>query len=248
MVQTGKRPRDPPKKKEMETRPYTLNDHLRELRQRIIRCVIFFVITFALSYALSDYLISFLFLPVRESLPSESTMVFTALTEGFMAYLKVAFWSAVVITAPFFIYQAWRFLLPALYEKEIRALRKIIFLSGLLFVFGAIFGYWVILPTILSISLGYSSDTLQALPRLQNYLIFTLKSIFLFGIIFEVPFLMAGVSRLGLIPKGYFRKNRKYAYILIFLTSAVLVPSDIFSQLLLFVPMVAVYEIGSLLS
>ena len=248
MALIGKRPGEPPEKREMETKPYTLNDHLAELRHRIIRCVTFFVIAFALSYAVSDYLVSFLFFPVKESLPSESTMVFTALTEGFMAYLKVAFWSAMVITAPFFIWQAWRFLLPALYEREIKALRKVILLSGLLFIFGAIFGYWIILPTILSISLGYSSETLKALPRLQNYLVFTLKSIFLFGIIFEIPFLMAGVSRLGLLPKGYFRKNRKYAYILIFLTSAVLVPSDIFSQLLLFVPMVAVYEIGSLLS
>ncbi len=228
--------------------PYTLKDHLNELRNRLIRCVTFFCITFAFSYAVSDYIISFLFLPVKQSLPEGSTMVFTALTEGFMAYLKVAFWSAVVLTAPFFIYQVWAFLLPALYEKEKKALKRLIFFCGSLFVFGAIFGYWVILPTILSISLGYSSTNLEPLPRLQNYLIFTLKSIFLFGIIFEIPFLMAGVSRLGLIPTGYFKKNRKYAYILLFFTSALLIPTDFFSQLLLFGPLVAVYEIGAFFS
>ncbi len=228
--------------------PYTLKDHLSELRNRLIKCVIFFCIAFGVSYAVSDYLISFLFLPVKQSLPEGSTMVFTALTEGFMAYLKVAFWSAVVLTAPFFIYQAWAFLLPALYEKEKRALKRLIFFCGGLFVFGAIFGYWVILPTVLSISLGYSSINLEPLPRLQNYLIFTLKSIFLFGVIFEIPFLMAGVSRMGLISKGYFKKNRKYAYLLLFLTSALLVPTDLFSQLLLFGPLVAVYEIGTLFS
>ncbi len=227
---------------------YTLQDHLAELRKRLIQCVIAFCLAFGTAYAVSDFLISFLFEPVKQSLPSGSTMVFTALTEGFMAHLKVAFWAAVVVTAPYAIYQTWRFLLPALYENEKRSLKKLILTGGALFVFGAVFGYWVILPLILSLSLGYSSSNLQALPRLQNYLIFTLKSIFLFGIIFEMPFVMAGVARIGLVPKDYFRKHRRPAYILLFLVAALLVPSDIFSQILIFIPFVMIYEIGAFLS
>ena len=223
----------------------TLQDHLAELRQRLVKSVIFFLLAFVLSYAVSDYLISFLFLPVRQCLPPGSTMVFTSLTEGFMAYLKVSFWAAVVISAPFFFYQLWRFLLPALYEKEKRVLKKLLVGCAALFVFGGFFGYWVILPVILSLSMGYAGENLIPMPRLQNYLVFTLKSIFLFGLIFELPFLMAGVSRLGFVPKGYFKKNRKFAYIILFLTCALLVPTDFFSQLLLFVPMITVYEIGT---
>ncbi|NPA94581.1 MAG: twin-arginine translocase subunit TatC [Thermodesulfobacteria bacterium] len=232
----------------MTNEAYTLQDHLGELRKRLINCVIVFCVAFGAAYAVSDFLISFLFLPVKESLPQGSTMVFTALTEGFMAHLKVAFWAAMVVTAPFTLYQTWRFLLPALYEHEKRSLRRLILTSCALFVFGAVFGYWVILPVILSLSLGYASTNLQALPRLQNYLIFTLKSIFLFGIIFEVPFVMAGAAKLGLIPKDYFKKHRKPAYLLLFLVAAVLVPSDIFSQLLIFMPFVIIYEVGAFLA
>ncbi len=227
---------------------YTLQDHLAELRKRLIHCVIVFCLAFGLAYTVSDFLISFLFEPVKQSLPAGSTIVFTALTEGFMAHLKVAFWAAVVVTAPYTVYQTWRFLLPALYENEKRSLRKLILTGGSLFVFGAIFGYWIILPVILSFSLGYTSNNLQALPRLQNYLIFTLKSIFLFGLIFEMPFVMAGAARIGLVPKDYFRKHRKPAYIMLFLVAALLVPSDIFSQLLIFLPFVAIYEVGAFFS
>ncbi len=232
----------------MVNEAYTLQDHLAELRKRLIKSVIVFCISFGLAYAVSDFLISFLFQPVKQSLPSGSTMVFTALLEGFMAHLKVAFWAAVVVTAPFFVYQAWRFLLPALYENEKRSLRRLILTGGILFVFGAVFGYWVILPVILSLSLGYASTNLQALPRLQNYLVFTLKAIFLFGLIFEMPFVMAGAARVGLVPRNYFKKHRKAAYIVLFLVAAVLVPSDIFSQLLIFLPFVIIYEIGAFLS
>ncbi|RUM89226.1 MAG: twin-arginine translocase subunit TatC [Thermodesulfatator sp.] len=227
---------------------YTLQDHLGELRQRLIHSAVFFAIAFGVCYAFSAPMVSFLFYPVKQALPEGSTMVFTALLEGFMAYLKVAFWAAVVLTAPVIIFQAWRFLLPALYENEKRVLKKVIFFGGGLFMAGGIFGYWVVIPLILSVSLGYSSENLQALPRLQNYLVFTLKSIFVFGMIFEVPFVMAGISRAGLIPRDYFKKHRKVAYVAVFILSAVLVPSDLFSQILLFFPMLMVYEAGVLLS
>ncbi len=232
----------------MQEDRYTLKGHLEELRKRLINCGIFFVIAFGVCYALSGPMVSFLFYPVKQALPKGSTMVFTALLEGFMAYLKVAFWAAVVLTAPVIIYQAWKFLLPALYENEKKVLKRVIFWGGALFLAGGVFGYWVIIPLILSLSLGYASDSLQALPRLQNYLVFTLKSIFVFGMIFEVPFVMAGISRAGLIPRDYFKKHRKIAYIALFIFSAVLVPTDLFSQILLFFPMLMVYEAGVLFS
>jgi len=179
---------------------------------------------------------------------THKAIILEYLKQNDMAHLKVAFWAAVVATAPFFVYQAWRFLLPALYENEKRSLRRLILTGGILFVFGAVFGYWVILPVILSLSLDYASTNLQALPRLQNYLVFTLKAIFLFGLIFEIPFVMAGAARVGLVPREYFKKQRKAAYIVLFLVAAVLVPSDIFSQFLIFLPFVIIYEIGAFFS
>ncbi len=224
-----------------------IKKHLEELRHRLIVCAVTLAVSFACCYAVSGYLVDILFLPVRMGLPQGSSMVFTALTEGFMTYLKVAFWTAVIITTPVILFQLWRFISPGLLDKEKRVMR-IILLSGTgLFGAGGIFGYWVIMPVVISIMMGYASEDLQAMPRLQNYLLFALKSIFTFGLIFEIPFLMTMATWTGLIKLSYFSKNRKFAYIAMYILAVMMVPTDIFSQLLLCLPLAGVYEIGIIL-
>ncbi len=221
--------------------------HLYELRRRLITCAVTLAVAFACCYAVSGYLVDLLFLPVRMGLPQGGKMVFTALTEGFMTYLKVSFWAAVIITTPVFLYQLWKFISPGLLPGEQRVMRIILITGTLLFCAGGIFGYWVIMPVVISIMMGYAGPDLQAMPRLQNYLLFALKSIFTFGLIFEIPFLMTMAIKSGLITTEYFRKNRKFAYIGMYLMAVMLVPTDIFSQLLLCLPLSAIYEVGILL-
>ncbi len=231
----------------MPDQTFAVKNHLYELRRRVLYCVAWFVVVFIACYIFSEPIVSVLFLPVKQAMPPDSTMVFTALTEGFMAYLKVAFWSALLITLPVFLYHAWRFLSPALYPNERPLAARILFGGTFLFLGGAIFGYFMVMPIVLSFTLGFASENLEALPRLQNYLLFTLKSMFTFGIIFEIPFLMAGATRMGLVHRDYFRKSRKFAYIALYFLAVFLVPMDIFSQLLLLIPLIIVYEIGVLL-
>ncbi len=226
----------------LDTLPF--QSHLGELRRRLITCLAAFCIAFIVCYAFSRPLVAILFYPVRQALPPDSSLVFTALTEGFMTYIKVAFWSALIVSTPVILYQIWGFLAPGLYENEKRILKKIIFLGLGLFLAGGIFGYWIIMPAILTITLGYANQGLEALPRLQNYLLFALKTIFIFGLIFEIPFLMAIAGRSGLIGKDYFKKNRKLSYLALYILAVVIVPTDLFSQLLLFGPLVAMFEIG----
>lgn len=221
--------------------------HLEELRHRLIVCAVSLAVSFACCWAVSGYLVDILFLPVRMGLPQGSSMVFTALTEGFMTYLKVAFWTSVIITTPVILYQLWQFIAPGLLPDEQRIMRIIILTGTGLFTAGGIFGYWVIMPVVISIMMGYVSDGLQAMPRLQNYLLFALKSIFTFGLIFEIPFLMTMATRSGLISINYFRKNRKFAYIAIYIISVMIVPTDLFSQMLMCLPLAAIYEAGILL-
>ncbi len=222
--------------------PFTA--HLEELRKRLIASFIFIGVAFGVAYAFSDPLVNLLFYPIRQALPPGSHIVFTALTEGFMTYLKVAFWASLVISVPFVFYQLWRFISPGLFEKERRSAKIFVFWAGALFVAGGVFGYWVVMPTVLSITLSFAGKGLTAMPRLQNYLVFVLKTIFTFGLIFEIPFFMAFATRAGLLPPEYFRKNRKYSYMALYVTAVVLVPTDIFSQLLLFIPLIGVYETG----
>ncbi len=232
----------------MHSESLPVKAHLNELRHRLITCVITLIVAFIACYALSDYLVDLLFLPVRMGLPQGSKMVFTALTEGFMTYLKVSFWAAVIISSPVFLYQLWKFIAPGLLPNEQRTMRIILITGTSLFGAGGIFGYWVIMPVVISIMMGYAGPDLQAMPRLQNYLLFALKSIFTFGLIFEIPFLMTMATKTGLISQRYFRKNRKFAYIAMYLMSVMMVPTDLFSQLLLCLPLAGVYEAGILLS
>jgi sec-independent protein translocase protein TatC len=221
--------------------------HLEELRRRLIVCVSVMAVAFVLSYVFAEPLTNLLFAPVYQALPDGSKMVFTALTEGFITYLKVAFWCSLIVTTPVFFYQIWAFVSPGLYTHEKKVLR-IIILSGLfLFAAGGIFGHWVVMPVVLSISLGFASQGLEALPRLQNYLLFALKSIFTFGLVFELPFLMAAASATGIVSYDYFRKNRKASYIVLYIIAIMICPSDIFSQFLLFLPIAAVFEAGIVL-
>lgn len=221
-----------------------ISAHLQELRNRLIVSGIFMVVAFVISYILSDNLVHLLFTPVYHVLPQDSKMVFTALTEGFLTYLKVAFWSAFILTTPLLFYQVWAFVAPGLYSREKKMLRLVILSGMFLFIAGGVFGYWVIMPVLLSISLGFANQGLEALPRLQNYLLFALKSIFTFGLVFELPFLMVAASASGIVSTEYFRKNRKVSYIVLYVIAVMICPTDIFSQVLLFLPIAAVFESG----
>jgi len=113
-----------------------------------------------------------------------------------------------------------------------------------LFISGGLFGYWVIMPVAFSITLGFANQGLEAMPRLQNYLIFSLKAIFTFGLVFEIPFLMASATRCGIVSREYFSKHRKVSYIALYVLAALLVPTDVFSQILIFLPLIGIYEAG----
>jgi len=221
--------------------------HLEELRSRLIRSFIVVLAAFVIAYMFSGTIVSVLFYPIKNALPPGSTMVYTNLTEGFMTYLKVALWTAVVVSAPFLVHQIWAFVAPGLYSEEKRVARRfLMWFSGLFFAGGA-FGYWVVMPVVLSISLGFAGADLEPMPRLQNCLLFALKTIFTFGLIFEIPFAMGFVVRSGLVADDYFRRNRKTSYIALFILAVVVTPTDIFTQILLFLPFVGMYEAGILL-
>ncbi len=223
-----------------------LKVHLNELRRRLIICSVTIAIAFVISWFFSDYLVSWLFYPVRRALPPGSPMIFTALTEGFMTYLKVAFWTAIILSTPMILYQIWEFVAPGLYDREKKYTRHLVYWGLGLFILGGLFGYWVIMPVAFSITLSFATKDLVAMPRLQNYLVFSLKTILIFGLIFEIPFLMAFAVHCNIVPERYFIMHRKASYIALYLLAVLLVPTDIFSQILLSFPLIGIYEIGIL--
>ncbi|WP_028574599.1 twin-arginine translocase subunit TatC [Desulfonatronovibrio hydrogenovorans] len=226
----------------------TFTEHLEELRKRLFRVVIAAFIGFLACYGFKEDLFDLLMSPLIEVLPPESTMIFTSLPEAFFTYLKVAFVAGVFLASPYIFYQIWKFVGPGLYDTEKKFILPIAFFSALFFVTGALFGYFIVFPIGFNFFMGFATDMIQPMPSLREYLSFSIKLLFAFGIAFELPLFIFFLARLGIVSSKTLRKQRKYAILLAFIASALLTPPDIISQVLMSGPLVVLYELGILVA
>jgi len=218
--------------------------HLKELRTRLIIYCCALLVFFTLCYAASDILMSMLMRPIAQAFPKGTDMVFTALPEGFMAHLKIAFWSALWLSMPVGLYQLWRFVSPGLYLHEKRAILKILFWFFLCFIVGVFFTYWFVIPRLLSLTSRIAHYGIEPLPRLQNYFLFVMESLLVVSLLFELPLVLYLSVHFGLFDVNFLCKNRKIGYILMYVLVVFIIPDDIFSQFLLMLPMILSYEVG----
>jgi len=227
---------------EEEKLPFT--SHLDELRKRLIRCFIAVGIGFAASYGFKEQLFQILVRPLIKVMNAGDKMIFTGLPEAFFTYLKVAFLSGLILAAPVIIYQFWMFVAPGLYEKEKKLMIPIIFLSTFFFIGGSLFGYFIVFPWGFKFFLGFSSDMIQAMPSMKEYLSFSAKLLLAFGLVFELPLVITFLARLGIVSVEFLKKNRKYALLLFFAGAAILTPPDVVTQIMMALPLMVLYEIS----
>ncbi|WP_456430770.1 twin-arginine translocase subunit TatC [Thermosulfuriphilus sp.] len=224
-----------------------ISAHLAELRKRILVAVVAVLIAWGVAYIFSRQIFAILARPLSHFFPGgDPFLVFTALPEAFFAYLKVSFWVGLILACPVILFELWRFVSPGLYSHERRLARRFLLGALGLFAAGGLFAFFGVLPVVLGFFLSFASEDLVALPRIESYLTFCAKLILTFGLIFEIPFLMYAAGRLGLVSRNYFIRQRKMAWLALYLLAAVLVPTDIFTQLLLAIPMIILYELGTL--
>lgn len=222
----------------------TFLDHLSELRIRLTRIAIAVGVGFLACYGFSKQLFEFLMRPLVEVFPPDSKLIFTALPEAFFTYIKVAAVAGVLLTSPYIFYQIWSFVAPGLYDEERKYLVPIALFSGLFFAAGATFGYSVVFPFAFDFFMDFATETIQPMPSLKEYLSFSLKLLFAFGIIFELPLFIFFLARLGMVNAPMLRKFRKYAFLCSFVLSAVLTPPDVVSQTLMAGPLIILYELS----
>lgn len=227
---------------EEEKIPFTA--HLEELRTRLIRSFIAVVIGASVAYAFKEKLFDILTRPLLAVMPHDGKIIFTGLPEAFFTYLKVAFLAGMFLAAPVILFEFWMFVVPGLYKKERRLLGPVIILSTLFFVGGALFGYFFVFPWGFKFFLGFSSETLQALPSMKEYLGFVSKMLIAFGIIFELPIIITCMAALGLVSTAFLRKNRKYAVVIFFIVGAILTPPDVITQIMMALPLIVLYELS----
>ena len=221
-------------------------DHLGELRKRILLSLVPIVIFFIPCYYFSKEIFEFLMFPIIENLPEGSSMIFTRPTEGFITYLKVSFFGAIVLSVPFILYQAWRFISPALYKTEKQIVVPFILFGTIFFMLGAAFCYFIASPSAFRFLLNeYSSEYVKAFPAISEALSFLMALIIGFGLVFEFPLIIFILARIGLVTSSWLREKRKYAILLSAVVAAVLTPTtDAISMAFMLVPLIVFYELG----
>lgn len=222
--------------------------HLQELRKRILISFIAIIVCSVAAYFFSEQLAVFFMKPLFTAHPSLSKLVYTNLTEAFISYLKISFLVGMIASFPVLCYQCWMFVAPGLRKDERKVAFRVVFWATALFFAGVSFAYFVVMPHALEFLVGFAGDQLEPMLKLDAYLTFVVRASLAFGLAFEVPFLMVVATKTGLVAKGYFVKQRKYFYLGIVVLSFLLTVGDIFSAVLLALPLFGLYEAGLLVT
>jgi|SRR3989339_361164 len=236
-------------KKYEEEEKLPLTSHLEELKARLIRVLIVVAVGFGVCYLFKDWSFKIITKPLVEAMPAQSSMIFTGLPEAFFIHMKIALFASLLLTAPYTLFEIWRFVSPGLYKKEKRAVGPFVFFSSLLFAGGVLFGYFVALPPAFRFFVSFSTDFLKPMISFREYLSLTLKFLLAFGLSFEMPVFMFFLAKIGVVNSKMLAKQRRYAILIIFVAAAILTPSpDAISQILMAVPLMVLYEVSIVLT
>lgn len=227
-----------------EKSPFT--EHLGELRDRLIHSFIAVGLGFVAAYFFKEQLFDILTAPLVTAMEKSGNakLIFTGLPEAFFTYLKVALLAGIILATPVLFYQFWMFVSPGLYRDEKKYILPIITLSLIFFVAGASFGYFIVFPYGFQFFLGFTTETIQAMPSMKEYLSFASKMLLAFGFVFELPLVLTFLSRMGLVTPAFLKKNRKYALLLFFVGAAIITPPDVVTQVMMAMPLILLYEVG----
>ncbi len=230
----------------MTAEPTLLQSHLKELRRRVSVVCLAILAGSIVAYVFSEPISRFFMAPLFASRPEAVSLIYTNLTEAFIAYLKLSVLVGIIFSFPVLLYETWMFVAPGLTGREKRIMLLVIFWATLLFAGGAAFAYFVVLPKMLSFFLGFASENLEPLPKMGSYLTFVARTSLAFGLAFEIPFLMVAASKTGLVAPAYFREQRKYYYPGLLGLALLLCAGDLMATLLLAFPLAGLYEAGIL--
>jgi sec-independent protein translocase protein TatC len=230
---------------ELDETKAPLLDHLIELRRRLLWSVAALAAAFGVCLYFARPIFGFLARPLLQA-GEGLGLVYTNIFEAFFVDVKVAFFAALMVSFPVIASQIWRFVAPGLYAKERKAFLPFLLLTPVLFLAGGALAYYVAVPLALHFLLSYQGNVggvqLTALPGIGNYLDFVTRFIFGFGVAFLLPVLLMLLERAGLVSRAQLKSGRRYAIVAAFAVAAVLTPPDVVSQLLLAVPLWALYE------
>ncbi len=226
----------------------TLMQHFSELRRRILWTAVVFVLAFVFGWLISDSVESFLSAPLM-AVWDNAMLLYTELSDGLMIQFSLATLIALIITIPVLLWNIWAYIAPGLHKNEKQFLVPIFVFSPLLFVAGAAFAFYILFPFVFKFFLEINASTsvpTVLLPSIKGYLAFSIGLLKVFGIAFQLPLVLVGLNRVGLLSKQTAIKSRRYVIIGVFILAAMLTPPDILSQILLALPMLLLFELSLL--
>ena len=219
----------------------TFVEHLDEFRTRLIKSFAVFVLVCFFVYTKIPVILSFLIKPVGE-------LVFVSPSEAFAGYLTLTMAGGIILSMPFWLFQIWQFIAVALTETEKRLASVFLPLMVIFFFLGVCFGIFAALPAALYFLLSFANEFIRPMITVREYFSFAGVLVLSFGFVFELPILIAFLTKIGLATPEFLAEKRKYAVVAIFIVSAVLTPPDCVSMILMALPLCGLYELSILLS
>ncbi|HEY1706847.1 MAG TPA: twin-arginine translocase subunit TatC [Rhizomicrobium sp.] len=229
-----------------------LLDHLIELRRRLIWSIVAFVLCFVMCFFFAKYIYAFLTLPLAHALKGQPNdhLIYTALYETFFTYVKVGMFGGICLAFPVIAAQLWLFVAPGLYRNERRAFLPFLLATPVLFIAGAAFVLYVMLPNAIHFFLSYETPStngglgIQLQAKVSEYLDFVMTLIFAFGLTFQLPVLLTLLGRVGILTSQQLRSSRRYAVVGVTALAAIFTPPDALSMISLAIPLVLLYEVS----
>lgn len=249
----------------------TFWEHLTELRKRLFRMILAWFVMSVIAFIYSRFIFDKILLAPKEPdfitykwlcqlgklihaenlcLPPMSlTIINLNLSGQFMTDMTVSMFAGLIIGSPFIIYQLWQFIMPALYDKERRYARRAVFIMSFLFIIGVLFSYYLMVPWTLNFLGTYQVSSMVVNQiSLSSYISTVTSTILGVGVVFELPVVVYVLAKIGIITPALLKNNRKYAFVIILIVAAIITPPDVFSQMIVTVPLYALYEISVLVA
>jgi len=246
-------------------------EHLEELRWHIIRAVIAVAFFAVFAFIMKDFIFTeIIFKPKMpdfwtnrmlakfgELVGSTSLninqhplkLVSLKMSDQFMLHFTVAIIAGLIMASPFVFYEIWRFIKPALYDKEKKHASGAVFFTSLLFVIGILFGYFLIVPLSIDFLTTYSvSPEVENQINMRSYISTVTSITFASGFIFLLPIFSFFLSKVGILTPRFMRDYRRHSYVILFLVAAIITPPDVFSQIMVAIPLVFLYEASIFIS
>ena len=225
-----------------------LKPHLAELRKRLSISLSVIILMFLICFSFWQPILGWMIAPLKEVLPEGSNVIFTGVQEPFFTAMKVAFFAGFVCALPVVFWQFWLFVAPGLYDNEKRLVIPFVSAATLMFLMGASFCYYVVVPLAFAFLIAFGSALFTALPSIGEYVGFFTKILVGFGLSFELPVIIFFFAKLGLVDDKALKDFFRYAIVIIFVVAAMLTPPDVLSQFLMAAPLIFLYGISILVA